>query len=101
MKTSRRRNRRRIHADTAAFDANQKASIANYIASFQQEYLVCADATICSRAEHFTVDGSLIEPRGPSTRASSARRRQAPQPPPALPLELPLLHREDIQDIAG
>jgi hypothetical protein len=64
MKTSRRRNRRRIHADTAAFDANQKASIANYIASFQQEYLVCADATICSRAEHFTVDGSLIEPRG-------------------------------------
>jgi hypothetical protein len=30
-----------VHADTAAFPANQKASIANYIASFQQEYLIC------------------------------------------------------------
>jgi len=30
-----------VHADTAAFAANQKASIANYVASFQQDYLVC------------------------------------------------------------
>ena len=30
-----------VHADTAAFAANQKASIANYVVSFQQEYLVC------------------------------------------------------------
>jgi hypothetical protein len=30
-----------VHADTPAFAANQKASIANYIASFQQEYLIC------------------------------------------------------------
>jgi hypothetical protein len=30
-----------VHADAPAFAANQKASIANYIASFQQEHLVC------------------------------------------------------------
>jgi hypothetical protein len=30
-----------VHADTAGFAGNQKASIANYVASFQQDYLVC------------------------------------------------------------
>jgi hypothetical protein len=30
-----------VHADTAGFAANQKASIANYLASFQQEHLIC------------------------------------------------------------
>lgn len=43
----------RVHADSPNFAADQKASITNYFASFQQEYLVCQYVMHSDELNHY------------------------------------------------